>query len=197
MSSSRSWRRGGWRATRRSAGGRSGRWWSRRRSAACGRIGAAAAGADDPTSRAGDHVADRCHRGGDRARGDGVAGCGCAISALGRSDLVRGGGAAPELVGRDGGAGGCAGARWASERVLFLGYLPLVLAGVGVWRDRRRAGVWLGLAMIAFALALGPTLQFLDGPVAIWRARGAAAVPPLQEVPGIGPARAPRATGYW
>jgi hypothetical protein len=45
------------------------------------------------------------------------------------------------------------------ERSIFLGFVPLVLAAVGVWFGRRRAAFW-GLAAIAFALlALGPTLQ--------------------------------------
>ena len=82
-----------------------------------------------------------------------------------------------------------------SERILFLGYLPLVLAGVGIWRDRRRAGIWLGLAVIAFVLALGPTLQFLGRPVLL----GGNEVPLpfriLQEVPGIGLVRVPARYG--
>ncbi len=81
------------------------------------------------------------------------------------------------------------------ERTLFLGYLPLVLAGIGLWRERRRSGMWLGLGLIAFVLALGPTLQFLGEPVFI----GGQEVPLpfrlLQALPGIGLVRVPARYG--
>jgi hypothetical protein len=42
---------------------------------------------------------------------------------------------------------------------IFLGFLPLLLAAVALWRDPRRAWPWAGAATLFALLALGPTLQ--------------------------------------
>ncbi len=46
-----------------------------------------------------------------------------------------------------------------SERTISIGYLPLVLALVAAWRDRRRSGFWLVCAFCFALLALGPRLH--------------------------------------
>ncbi|RIK36452.1 MAG: hypothetical protein DCC55_27270 [Chloroflexi bacterium] len=46
-----------------------------------------------------------------------------------------------------------------SERTISIGYLPLALALVAVWRDRRRAAFWLVCAFFFLLLALGPRLH--------------------------------------
>lgn len=42
---------------------------------------------------------------------------------------------------------------------IFLGFLPLILAAMAVWRDPRRARPWALAAALFAILALGPTLQ--------------------------------------
>lgn len=49
----------------------------------------------------------------------------------------------------------------ANERSIFLGYLPLLLAAIGVALRRRAAAFWALLALVAGVLALGPALQVL------------------------------------
>lgn len=46
-----------------------------------------------------------------------------------------------------------------SEGGIFLGFLPLLLAAIALWREPRRARPWAGAALIFALLALGPTLQ--------------------------------------
>jgi hypothetical protein len=46
-----------------------------------------------------------------------------------------------------------------SERTISIGYLPLALALVGVWRDRRRTLFWAVCALFFLLLALGPRLH--------------------------------------
>jgi hypothetical protein len=46
-----------------------------------------------------------------------------------------------------------------SERTISIGYLPLALALVGVWRDRQRALFWGICALFFLLLALGPRLH--------------------------------------
>ncbi|MEX1020887.1 MAG: hypothetical protein WDZ49_14590, partial [Litorilinea sp.] len=49
-----------------------------------------------------------------------------------------------------------------SERTIAIGYLPLVLVGVGLWWGRRRAGMWGAIALFFMLLALGPRLHAGD-----------------------------------
>lgn len=46
-----------------------------------------------------------------------------------------------------------------SERTISIGYLPLALALVALWRDRQRAAFWLVCALFFLLLALGPRLH--------------------------------------
>jgi len=46
-----------------------------------------------------------------------------------------------------------------NEGGIFLGFLPLILAAVALWRDPRRARPWALAAALFAILALGPTLQ--------------------------------------
>lgn len=46
-----------------------------------------------------------------------------------------------------------------SERTIAIGYLPLLLGLLAVWRDRRRALLWLVSASLFLLLALGPRLH--------------------------------------
>ncbi len=46
-----------------------------------------------------------------------------------------------------------------SEHTISLGYLPLLLTLVAVWRDRRRTAFWLFSALFFVLLALGPRLH--------------------------------------
>ena len=46
-----------------------------------------------------------------------------------------------------------------NEGGIFLGFLPLLLAAVAIWRDPRRARPWATAAALFALLALGPTLQ--------------------------------------
>ncbi|HEY8601969.1 MAG TPA: hypothetical protein VIL85_26320 [Thermomicrobiales bacterium] len=75
----------------------------------------------------------------------------------------------------------------AVERAIFLGFLPLLLAGTGLWLRGRRGWLW-GLGAVGFAvLALGPTLQIAG--------RGYPAIPLpyrlLQQIPGVNVSRVP------
>jgi len=45
---------------------------------------------------------------------------------------------------------------------VFLGFLPLLLAAIALWRAPRRAWPWAGLALIFAVLALGPSLAIGD-----------------------------------
>ena len=45
------------------------------------------------------------------------------------------------------------------NRAIFIGVLPVVLALIGLWRARWNSLFWGSLAVIGFALALGPMLQ--------------------------------------
>jgi len=45
---------------------------------------------------------------------------------------------------------------------VFLGFLPLLLAAIALWRAPRRAWPWAGLALIFAVLALGPSLTVGD-----------------------------------
>ena len=46
-----------------------------------------------------------------------------------------------------------------SERTIAIGYLPLLLAVLGIGRDRKRSGFWLFSALFFLALALGPVIH--------------------------------------
>ncbi|MCB0095073.1 MAG: hypothetical protein KDE46_05095, partial [Caldilineaceae bacterium] len=46
-----------------------------------------------------------------------------------------------------------------SERTIAIGYLPLLLAALGIGRDRKRSGFWLFSALFFLALALGPVIH--------------------------------------
>ncbi|MCL5256405.1 MAG: hypothetical protein M1319_01235 [Chloroflexi bacterium] len=46
-----------------------------------------------------------------------------------------------------------------AEKIVFAGYLPLALAGLGLWRFWRQTRFWLVVAAIFFVLALGPILH--------------------------------------
>ena len=75
----------------------------------------------------------------------------------------------------------------AVERAIFLGFLPLILAGLGLWSRRRQGWLW-GLGALAFAiLALGPTLQIAG------QLYPAIPLPYriLQQVPGVNVSRVP------
>lgn len=80
----------------------------------------------------------------------------------------------------------------AVERAVFLGYLPLLLSAIGVWHARRRALVWLGIALTFALLALGPTLtiagQSRFGPTG-WSLPLPYRL--LERVPGLNLARVP------
>ena len=50
----------------------------------------------------------------------------------------------------------------ASEAQIYAGWITLILAGIGVWRERNRVplvGLWLLIAMASAILALGPILR--------------------------------------
>lgn len=73
------------------------------------------------------------------------------------------------------------------ERAVFLGFLPLLLAGCGFWLVRERARFWAGAALLFAILALGPILQI-----------GGHAYPALplpyrllQQLPGVNASRVP------
>lgn len=75
----------------------------------------------------------------------------------------------------------------AVERAIFLGFLPIVLAGIGLWLRRRQGWLW-GLGAIIFAvLALGPTLQIAG------QAYPGIPLPYriLQQIPGVNVSRVP------
>jgi len=46
-----------------------------------------------------------------------------------------------------------------SERMVFVGFIPLALAGYAVWTRRREAAFWLISCLVFFVLALGPYLH--------------------------------------
>lgn len=46
-----------------------------------------------------------------------------------------------------------------SERMVFLGYIPLALAGYAAWSRRRESVFWLACGLLFFVLALGPYLH--------------------------------------
>lgn len=46
-----------------------------------------------------------------------------------------------------------------NEKSIFLGYIPLVLAVVGCWRNRALAGFWAGAALTFALFALGPFMR--------------------------------------
>ncbi len=46
------------------------------------------------------------------------------------------------------------------ERLGYLGFMPLFLAALGLYRFRSRLYLWLGLALTAMTLSLGPLLKF-------------------------------------
>ena len=46
-----------------------------------------------------------------------------------------------------------------AEKMVFLGYLPMALAAIGVWRFWKRNRFWLIVAVAFFLLALGPILH--------------------------------------
>jgi hypothetical protein len=96
-----------------------------------------------------------------------------------------------------GGAAGRAGFQPSAppnERGVFLGYLPLLLAAAGLWRDRRRAAFW-GVAALVFAvLALGPTLQVNGQPTVAAIQAGVGLPLPyrlLEQIPAANVARVP------
>lgn len=75
----------------------------------------------------------------------------------------------------------------AVERSVFLGFLPLILAGCGLWLLRRRARFWAVAALLFAILALGPLLQI-----------GGHAYPAIplpyrlvQQIPGVNVSRVP------
>ncbi len=75
----------------------------------------------------------------------------------------------------------------AVERAIFLGFLPLILAGIGLWLRRRGGWIW-GLGALIFAiLALGPTLQIAG------QMYPAIPLPYrlLQQIPGVNVSRVP------
>ena len=49
-----------------------------------------------------------------------------------------------------------------TEHVAYLGLIPLLLACIGVWKLRSRAGLWVAVALVTAVLALGPLLR-VDG----------------------------------
>lgn len=75
----------------------------------------------------------------------------------------------------------------AVERAIFLGYVPLLLAAIGIWLRRGRALTWAVGALLFAILALGPVLQIAGA--------GYAAVPLpyrlLQQIPGVNLSRVP------
>jgi hypothetical protein len=82
------------------------------------------------------------------------------------------------------------------ERAIFLGYLPLALAGLAARWDWRRARVWVLVALAFLLLALGPTLQV--GGASAFGATGWSAPLPyrlLQPLPGLSNARIPARFG--
>jgi hypothetical protein len=48
---------------------------------------------------------------------------------------------------------------WAWYSNAYLGYIVVLLAIVGAWKARRTTALWAGLALVAWLLALGPTLR--------------------------------------
>jgi len=46
-----------------------------------------------------------------------------------------------------------------TEQVAYLGLIPLLLACIGVWKLRSRAGFWVVVALVTAVLALGPLLR--------------------------------------
>jgi hypothetical protein len=46
-----------------------------------------------------------------------------------------------------------------AEKIVYLGYVPLVLSGIAIWREWRRVRLWLIVAVVFFTLALGPLLH--------------------------------------
>lgn len=46
-----------------------------------------------------------------------------------------------------------------SERMVFAGYIPLVLGALALWKRRQRAGFWALSLLVFFVLALGPVLH--------------------------------------
>lgn len=78
------------------------------------------------------------------------------------------------------------------EAAVFLGFLPLALAALGLLWDRRRAGLWALAAMVFCLLALGPVLH-VNGR---WRFGDSGWSVPLpyaalQRLPGLNVARVP------
>jgi hypothetical protein len=73
------------------------------------------------------------------------------------------------------------------ERAVFLGFLPLALAGVGLWLGRRRATFWAVAALLFAVLALGPTLQIAG------QTPGGIPLPYrlLERIPGVNVSRVP------
>jgi hypothetical protein len=73
------------------------------------------------------------------------------------------------------------------ERAVFLGFLPLILAAVGVWLRRGPTLIWALGTLLFTLLALGPILQIAG--------QGYAAVPLpyrlLQQIPGVNLSRVP------
>jgi hypothetical protein len=51
------------------------------------------------------------------------------------------------------------------EDVAYLGLVPLLLACIGVWKRRSRAGFWVAAALVTAVLALGPLLRVGGQPV--------------------------------
>lgn len=47
----------------------------------------------------------------------------------------------------------------AGEVMVYLGFVPLTLAGLGAWRGRRKWGAWVLVAVVAAVLSLGPFLK--------------------------------------
>ena len=78
------------------------------------------------------------------------------------------------------------------EGDIFLGYVPLILAGCALWLARRRAALWCAIAAIFVVLSLGPVLH-LNGQ---WRFGASARSIPLPyslllDIPGLSVVRTP------
>lgn len=49
-----------------------------------------------------------------------------------------------------------------AEGIVYLGFIPLVLAVMGLWRSRRRGKLWVAMGGLFGLLALGPSLKVLN-----------------------------------